>query len=147
MFFIQKKKNIIISDCGDVGGEGKPSVKTAKSLDVFAVRPPPSSFAVYGVCSKSLESIFDGPSTADKRDGGGDDMEFTRGRGDVTECTRGARFDVPGIGPPVPGDRVQKVMEYFQKCAADNGGNVYDFDLENDNCPPLDAADVRTVSN
>lgn len=124
-------------------------MKTAKSLDVFSVQPP-SSLAENVVNCKSLESIFCRPATADERDVGNNDMEFTRdggGGGDDMECTHGAGVDVPGIGPAVPGDRIQKVMEYFQKCAADNGGYVYDFDLENDNCPPLDAADVNTVSN
>lgn len=49
------------------------------------------------------------------------------------------KYHVPGIGPSIPEDQVKKVIEYFQKCAADNGGYVYDFDIENDLCPNLNA--------
>ncbi|VVC32996.1 cAMP-dependent protein kinase regulatory subunit, dimerization-anchoring domain [Cinara cedri] len=114
----QSRDNTGASDAG----RGKSTVKTAKSLDVFSVRPS-TSFAENNVCCTSLESIFGHPAAAD-------DVKFVRSG---TGCC------APGIGPPVPTERIQKVIEYFQRCAADNGGYVYDFDIENDNCPQLDA--------
>jgi len=70
----------------------------------------------------SLESIFAHRPAKDSKDGGSK-----------------TGYLVPGIGIVVPDGQVQAVLVYFRKCAVDNGGYVYDFDIENDRCPQLDA--------
>lgn len=89
--------------------------------------PVPSSLTenkTITVCT-SLESIFD------------HSMPEVRIDGDI----RPAQDHVPGIGPSVLDDQVQRVLEYFKKCASENGGYVYEFDIESDQCPQLDAID------
>lgn len=89
--------------------------------------------------STSLESVFARPgaiahdrgyvigSTDDPKDRGG---------------TTARHHHVPGIGPSVSDTRVRELIEYFRKCAADNGGYVYEFDIESDLCPQLDTTDI-----
>jgi len=109
-------------------------VKTSISLDASL----PVSFSenkptISSVCTSSLESVFLSPATvaADK---------CTNNVIDVKDASPNiTSYRVLGIGPSVSDVQVQRVLMYFKKCAADNGGYVYDFDIENDQCPQLDA--------
>lgn len=91
--------------------------------------PAPSSSAenetMKSITCTSLESIFDHP------------MANVR----IDDDIRPSHDHVPGIGPSVSDEQVQRVFEYFKKCASDNGGYVYEFDIESDQCPQLDAVD------
>jgi len=105
-----------------MSGSKSAMVQTSRSLDAS---PAPPVIGVQmqqnNVCV-SLESILaHRPATAAK-DGGPK-----------------TGYHVPGIGMTVSDDQVQAVLVYFRKCAIDNGGYVYDFDIENDLCPRLDA--------
>ncbi|XP_025200437.1 ropporin-1-like protein [Melanaphis sacchari] len=102
---------------------GKPAaVQTSKSLDASPAPPAEDDHLKQSDVCVSLESIFSRRLTATS----------TGGR-------RKTGYHVPGIGPTATDGQVQKVFEYFKKCAADNGGYVYDFDIENERCPQLDA--------
>lgn len=111
---------------------GKPSaVKTSKSLDVTYPTSlvPLAENKLKHNAGASLESIFVSMATANMGD---DDFCYRSSTGHY----------VKGIGPCVSDAQVQKVIDYFQKCAAHNGGYVYDFDIENHHCPQLDAVNV-----
>ncbi|XP_060847920.1 ropporin-1-like [Rhopalosiphum padi] len=107
----------------DYTGGGKPAVvQTSKSLDVSPAPPTEGDNLKQSDVSVSLESILSRRLAA------------TAARGKPN-----TGYHVLGIGPTASDDQVQKVFVYFRKCAADNGGYVYDFDIENDRCPQLDA--------
>ncbi|KAL5238371.1 hypothetical protein ACI65C_005781 [Semiaphis heraclei] len=113
-------------DCTGSGLSGsKPAmVQTSRSLDASPAPPSPvkgDQMHQNNVCV-SLESILAHRPAADAKDGGPK-----------------TGYHVPGIGMAVPDGQVQAVLVYFRKCAVDNGGYVYDFDIENDRCPQLDA--------
>lgn len=113
-------------DDGDRGAE-RPPMKSSQSLDT----PAPSKIRkLDGHLATSLESVFERPETA-------------AADRDVRPAATG--YHVPGIGPSVPDGQVREVFEYFRKCAADNGGYVYDFDIESDHCPRLDADAVTAA--
>lgn len=105
-------------------------MKTSKSLDTYTIHPSSifgdNKLKTNNICI-SLESIFIPPSATINGYMESSDMEQTR------------KYHVPGIGPSVPEAQIQKVFEYFEKCAVSHGGYVYDFDIENDKCPQLDA--------
>jgi len=104
-------------------------MKTSASLDASVPTPFLGKKPIIGNAS-SLDSIFLSPAT-----------ETVDERTDNTNDASAniASYCVPGIGPSVSDDQVQKVLAYFKKCALDNGGYVYEFDIENDQCPQLNA--------
>lgn len=112
-------------DCtgGGVSSNKPAMVQTSRSLDGSPAPPPASGDQLQqnNVCV-SLESILARRLAAATTDGGSK-----------------TGYHVPGIGMAVSDGQVQAVFEYFRKCAADNGGYVYDFDIQNDRCPRLDA--------
>lgn len=97
-------------------------VQTSKSLDVSPAPPASGDQLQQNNVCISLESILARRLATAAADGGPK-----------------TGYHVPGIGMAVSDCQVQEVFVYFQKCAADNGGYVYDFDIENDRCPRLDA--------
>lgn len=109
-------------------------VKTSKSLDVSLIHPLSSlseNRLKNNMFCISLESVFTPPSV---RNGRNDDIKLAE---DYRHHHSG--LHVPGIGSSVPDDEVKRVLDYFQKCAANNGGYLYDFDIENDHSSQLDA--------
>jgi len=122
---------VIISD--DQNTRRKP-IRTSISLD--ASLPVPFSenkSIISSVCTSSLESVFLSSTTVAA-------YERTDNAIDVNDASANiVSYQVPGIGPSVSDVQMQKVLIYFKKCAADNGGYVYEFDIENDQCPQLDA--------
>lgn len=103
--------------------DSKPAVvQTSRSLDASSAPPTIEDQLKKSDICVSLDSILARRSAATATDGG-----------PVTG------YHVPGIGPAVSDGQVQAVSAYFRKCAADNCGYVYDFDIENDHCPQLDA--------
>lgn len=123
------------NNAGTTQGAAAAAVKTcSKSLDVSYPTPlaPLAENKLKRNAGASLESIFVAAATAN---GPVDDDDIFRYRG-------GAGHYVQGIGSCVSDAQVRKVIDYFRKCAADNGGYVYDFDIENPRCPQLDAVVV-----
>ncbi|KAF0746444.1 ropporin-1-like, partial [Aphis craccivora] len=103
---------------------GKPAVvQSSKSLDVSPTPPTEVDQLKQSDVCVSLESILSRRLAATT----------------TTDGRLKTGYHLPGIGPTATDDQVQKVFVYFRKCAADNGGYVYDFDIENDRCPQLDA--------
>lgn len=110
-------------------------VKTSKSLDVSLVHPLSSlseNKLKNNMFCISLESVFTPPPVENGRDG-----DIKSAQDDHNHYN--SRYHVPGIGSSVPDDEVKRVLDYFQKCAADNGGYLYDFDIENYYSSRLDA--------
>ncbi|CAH1732932.1 ropporin-1-like [Aphis gossypii] len=105
------------------GGDKPAVVQTSKSLDVSPAPPTEVNQLKQSDVCVSLESILSRRLAATT----------------TTDGRLKTGYHVPGIGPTVTDDQVQKVFVYFRKCAADNSGYVYDFDIENDRCPQLDA--------
>ncbi|XP_003246483.1 ropporin-1-like [Acyrthosiphon pisum] len=111
-------------DCpdGDVSGSKPAKVQTSRSLDASPAPPANGNQLQQNNVCVSLESILARRLAAAAVDGGPK-----------------TGYHVPGIGMAASDGQVQAVFVYFRKCAADHGGYVYDFDIENDRCPPLDA--------
>lgn len=133
MFFQYCYCNIhtVVLDLDNDNDSGKPAaVKTCHSLDMPLSENQLKSSSVV---STSLESVFARPGLI------ANDRIYEIGS--MNDRDRGTTgYHVTGIGPSVSDTQVQDVIEYFQKCAADNGGYVYEFDIESDQCPQLDAA-------
>jgi len=111
---------------------GKPAaVKTCHSLDTPLQSE--NRLKTSSVVSTSLESVFARPGSM-----ANDRIREIRSINDRDRGTTTGHH-VSGIGPSVSDPQVRDVIEYFQKCAADNGGYVYEFDIESDQCPQLDA--------
>lgn len=111
-------------------------LKTSKSLDVSSAQTSPKSENKLKSGSASLESIFVRPLVPNVNN----NIEPINNSENSHRITTG--YHVPGIGSYVPEAQMQKVIDYFRKCATDNGGYVYEFDIENDQCPPL-----NTINN
>ncbi|XP_050438169.1 ropporin-1-like protein [Adelges cooleyi] len=111
------------------------TLKTAKSLDTisaFAPYPPRAKLNCNNIYNfQSLDSAIDSGRQQQLTDDTGLE-QFESGVGH-------SGFHVPGIGAIVPDSQIQKVLEYFKRCAVENCGHVYDFDIANDHCPRLDA--------
>jgi len=105
-----------------VSGSKPAIVQTSRSLDASPAPPANGDQLQQNNVYVSLESILARRLAAAAMDGGPK-----------------TGYHVPGIGMAASDSQVQAVFVYFQKCAADNGGYVYDFDIENDRCPRLDA--------
>lgn len=108
-------------------------VKTSKSLDVSSSQTSPMSANKLKNGSASLESIFVRPLAPDRCN-----VSKLIDEGDFSHRIA-TGYHVPGIGSSVPEAQIQNVIDYFRKCATVNGGFVYEFDIENDQCPQLDA--------
>lgn len=103
-------------------------MKSCGSLDTAWTQP---SLFENKIKSVSLESIFSRPVATTNDNGNARP---------TNSCDRNeSEYHVPGIGSVVPDAQVRDVIKYFRKCATANGSYVYDFDIENDRCPPLDA--------
>lgn len=116
----------------------KPSItmKTSKSLDASLPVPFTGKKPIMSSTS-SLESMVPLPDTivADKQTD-----NFIHVQNNENTCA--ANYSVLGIGPPVSDIQMQKVLEYFKKCAANNGGYVYEFDIKSDQCPEMNAINI-----
>lgn len=102
-------------------------MKTSKSLDTSTTFAD-NNLKNNNICM-SLESIFVSPPAM---------VNDYAANMESSIVEQNDIIHVPGIGPSIPEAQIQKVFEYFEKCAANNGGYVYDFDIENDICPHLD---------